>query len=195
MSREILLVTGVSGSGKDYLLDKTKRHDARIGTTIPVVSMGSAIVAKMRQQELGSGVGRDGLKHVVSNDTMRAVVQSIVAELVEYPAAIVNGHITYRQQGQLTSNPDIDAEINPSAYVVVVAEPRDIHAWRAADLSRAREPETVDQIAYHQDFTIQTAERAAATLGAGIRIIENTPEITKASSLVIATMIDDICPK
>lgn len=149
----------------------------------------------MRQQELGSDADRDRIKHVVSNDTMRAVVRSIVAELVEYPAAIVNGHITYRQQGQLTSNPDIDAEINPSAYTVVVAEPRDIHAWRAADPGRTREPETVDQIAYHQDFTIQTAERAAATLGAGIRIIENTPENTMASSLVIATMVNDICPK
>ncbi|MCL4357452.1 AAA family ATPase [Patescibacteria group bacterium] len=196
MNRNILLVTGVSASGKDYLLEQARRHDERIGTAVPIVSMGSAIVAKMRQQEVEeSSLDRDRIKHIASNDVMRGIVKGIVAELVKYPAAIVNGHITYRQQGQLVSNPDVDAEISPTAYAVVVAEPRDIAAWRALDTGRVRETETIDQIAYHQDFTVQAAEKAAATLGAGFQLIKNNPENTLTSSLILATMVTEICPK
>ncbi|HEX8762948.1 MAG TPA: AAA family ATPase [Candidatus Saccharimonadales bacterium] len=197
MSRNILLVTGVSASGKDFLLERAKQHDARIGTDIPVVSMGGAIVARMNQQVAeGSQVDRDRVKHVVSNDVMRGVVRGIISDLVEqYPAAILNGHITYRQQGELVSNPDIDAEISPAAYAVVVADPKDIAEWRSSDLSRHREPETLDQIAYHQEFTVQTAERMAILLGAHCQIIENNAANTVESSLTLATMVTDICPR
>lgn len=195
MTRDILLVTGVSGCGKDFLLDAAKRHDSRIGMGIPVVSMGSAIVAKMNQTSVEGRTDRDRIKHLVSNDTMRGIVRSIVADLVEYPAAIVNGHITYRQQGELISNPDIDSEFNPAAYAVVVADPKHIALWRTSDLARSREAETIDQIAYHQDFTIQTAERMATILGAQCRIIENIPGNAGNSSLALATMVSNICPK
>lgn len=196
MSRNILLVTGVSASGKDFLLERAKWHDARIGTDIPVVSMGGAIVARMnRQVAEGIQVDRDRIKNVVSNDVMRGVVRGIIADLVEHPAAILNGHITYRQQGELVSNPDIDAEISPAAYAVVVADPKDIAEWRSSDLSRRREPETLDQIAYHQEFTVQTAERMATILGAHCQIIENNAANTVESSLTLATMVTDICPR
>lgn len=195
MSRKILLVTGVSASGKDYLLERAKHHEPRLGAEIPIVSMGSAILSELTQ--LGGGsVDRDKMKHAVTNDVMRGVVRSIVSGLVTgHPAAVLNGHITYRQQGKLVSNPDIDTEISPAAYVVVVANPRDIIEWRAADASRRREPETVDDIAYHQDFTVQTAERTALLLGAQCQIIENNLLNTDTSSLALATMVTDICPR
>lgn len=194
MTRDILLVTGVSASGKDFLLGRAKRLDERLGNEIPIVSMGSAIVAKMNQLAAGQ-VDRDRLKHAVSNDVMRGIVRSIVADLVEYPAAVLNGHITYRQQGTLISNPDIDAEIGAAAYAVVIADPRDIVEWRASDSGRRRDTETVDEIAYHQDFTLQTAERMATMLGAGLTVIENTPTNTEVSSLTLARMVNDICPR
>lgn len=196
MTRDILLVTGVSGSGKDFLLERAKRHDTRIGAEIPVISMGSAIVAKMNREAVeGDRADRDRIKHIVSNETMRGIVRAIVADLAEYPAAIVNGHITYRQQGQLVTNPDIDAEISPAAYAVVVAEPKDIAAWRVSDPTRIREPESLDRIAYHQDFTIQTAERMATMLGARCQVVENMPGNADTSSLILATMVTDICPR
>lgn len=196
MSRNILLVTGVSASGKDFLLERAKRHDTRIGAEIPVVSMGGVIVARMNQQATeGRQADRDRIKHVVSNDVMRGIVRSVIADLLEYPAAILNGHITYRQQGELVSNPDIDAEISPAAYAVVVADPKDIAEWRSSDLSRRREPETLDQIAYHQEFTVQTVERMATILGTHCQIIENNAANTVESSLTLATMVTDICPR
>jgi adenylate kinase len=194
VSREILLVTGVSASGKDYLLNRAKEHEPRLGAEVPIVGMGSAILSKLSQ--LGESTDRDRMKHVVTNDVMRGVVRGIVADLVvAHPAAVLNGHITYRQQGELVSNPDIDAEINPAAYAVVVADPNDIVEWRAADSSRRREPETSDEIAYHQDFTIQIAERMAVLLGSQCQIIENNPSDTNTSSLTLATMVTDICPR
>ncbi|HET7302818.1 MAG TPA: AAA family ATPase [Candidatus Saccharimonadales bacterium] len=196
MSREILLVTGVSASGKDYLLNRAKDHEPRLGAEVPIVSMGSTILLKLAQLG-GESLDRDKMKHAVSNDVMRGVVCEIVSDLVAaYPAAVLNGHITYRQQGELVSNPDVDAEINPVAYAVVVADPSDIAEWRASsDANRRREQETVDEIAYHQDFTIQTAERMAVLLGARCQIIENNLGNTDASSLILATMVTDICPK
>jgi len=188
------MVTGVSASGKDYLLSRAKEHEPRLGAQIPIVSMGSAILSKL--SELGKSADRDRMKHIATNEVMRDVVRGIVADLVlPYPAAVLNGHITYRQQGEFVSNPDIDAEINPAAYAVVVADPNDIVEWRAADLSRRREPETADEIAYHQDFTIQAAERMAVLLSSQCQIIENSLDNTNASSLTLATMVTDICPK
>ncbi len=195
MSRKILLVTGVSASGKDYLLERAKHHEPRLGAEIPIVSMGSAILSKLTQLG-GDSVDRDKMKHAVTNDVMRGVVRSIVSDLVTaHLAAVLNGHITYRQQGELVSNPDIDAEIGPAAYAVVVANPSDIVEWRASDASRRREPESADDIAYHQDFTVQTAERMAVLLGAQCQIIENNLGDTDVSSLTLATMVTEICPR
>lgn len=188
------MVTGVSASGKDFLLERARLHEPRIGTDIPIVGMGSAIVAKLREQT-ALEADRDRIKHVVSNDTVRGAVRSIVADVAAHPAAILNGHITYRQQGVLVSNPDIDAEIDPAAYAVVVADPGDIADWRAADGSRHREPETVEQIAYHQDFTVRTAEQTARMLGARCQIVENVIGNANESSLVLARMVVDICHK
>jgi adenylate kinase len=194
MSRKILLITGVSASGKDYLLNRAKEHEPRLGVEVPIISMGSAILSKLSRLG-GETVYRDRMKHMVSNDVMRGVVRGIVSELVvTHPAIVLNGHMTYRQQGELVSNPDIDAEISPAAYAVVVADPSNIAEWRAADAGRRRETETVDEIAYHQDFTIQTAERMAVLLGAQCQIIENNLGDTDASSLTLATMVTDICP-
>lgn len=191
MSRNVLLLTGVSASGKDFVLSAAKEHEPRIGTTVPVVSMGSAIVARMREWE--PDVDRDSIKHVVSSATMHTIVAGIVSDLAGYPAAILNGHVTYRQQGVLVSNPDIDAKIDAAAYAVVVADPADIVEWRALDNGRRREVESVDEIACHQEFTVQTAERMAAMLGVECQIIENVAGNTNNSSLTLARMVVGIC--
>lgn len=195
MSREILLVTGVSASGKDFLLNRASEHEPRLGMEIPIIRIGSAIMSRLAQLG-GDQLDRDRMKHIVSNDVMRGVVRGIVSDVVSaHPAAVLNGHITYRQQGKLVSNPDIDTEINPAAYAVIVAEPSDIAEWRAADKNRRREMETIDEIAYHQEFTVQTAERMAVLLGAQCQTIENNIGSTDASSLILATLVTEICPR
>jgi adenylate kinase len=64
-------------------------------------------------------------------------------------------------------------KINPTAIVVVEADPEEIYNRRENDLSRKRDSDTKEQIAEHQQINRAAAMAYAALTGATVKIVFN----------------------
>lgn len=64
-------------------------------------------------------------------------------------------------------------KLNPTAIVVVEADPEEIYNRRAGDPTRNRDPDTKEQIAEHQMINRAAAMAYAALSGATVKIVFN----------------------
>lgn len=170
---DIVVMTGVSGCGKDFLLNRALC--AMPESCRPrLLPFGTVLFEKLRVNG-GIGGGRDQLR---SADPLRmqAAAREIVEEVSALPGAtVINTHITYRVGDSLVVNPDMDRIIMPRQYVFVQADPGDIQEWRRHDMTRQRYQEDGDTIDLHQAIALGVVMAIAQTLRTGLVVINNSP--------------------
>lgn len=167
-----MVVTGVSGSGKDYLITAFKE---RSEIKVEVVNFGQELFE--RAQVLVPALSsRDDLSREFSRSDLYPIIEELACDIRSRGAVVLNTHVVYKQGEALIINPVVEKQIGPDLYVFVQAGPAHIVDWREKDSTRDRLSEEVTAIDLHQKIARATTAFLAEYVGAQFVVIENTPE-------------------
>jgi adenylate kinase len=171
----IIVVTGIPGVGKTTVMQK-----AAEGMDISFVTFGSVMI----------DIAKD-LKMVKDRDEMRKLsleqqkqLQIKTAERVgQMKNVIVDTHCTVKTpKGYMPGLPEwVLKKLNPTAIVIVEADPQEIYNRRAKDVTRNRDPDTVEKIAEHQMMNRAAAMSYATLTGATVKIVFNHDDALDAA--------------
>jgi adenylate kinase len=163
----VIVVTGIPGVGKTTVMQK-----AAEGLDITFVTFGSVM----------SDIAID-LKLVKNRDEMRKLsldqqkqLQIKTAEKVgKMKNVIVDTHCTVKTpKGYMPGLPEwVLRKLNPTAIIIVEADPQEIYNRRAKDTTRNRDPDSVEKIAEHQMINRAAAMSYATLTGATVKIVFN----------------------
>ena len=171
----IIVVTGIPGVGKTTVMQK-----AAEGMDISFVTFGSVMI----------DIAKD-LKMVKDRDEMRKLsleqqkqLQINTAEKVgQMKNVIVDTHCTVKTpKGYMPGLPEwVLKKLNPTAIVIVEADPQEIYNRRAKDMTRNRDPDSVEKIAEHQMMNRAAAMSYATLTGATVKIVFNHDDALDAA--------------
>lgn len=168
----LMVVTGVSGSGKDYLITAFKE---RSEIKVEVVNFGQELFERA-QALLPALSSRDDLSREFSRSDLYPIIEELACDIRSRGAVVLNTHVVYKQGEALIINPVVEKQIGPDLYVFVQADPAQIVDWREKDTTRDRLSEEVTAIDLHQKIARSTTAFLAEYVGAQFVMIENTPE-------------------
>lgn len=163
----IIVVTGIPGVGKTTVIQK-----AAEGMDIQFVTFGTVMIEIAQK-----------LKLVKDRDEMRKLslaqqkqLQIKTAEQIgKMKNVIVDTHCTVKTpKGYMPGLPEwVLKKLNPTAIVIVEADPLEIYNRRAKDTTRNRDPDSVEKIAEHQMINRAAAMAYATLTGATVKIVFN----------------------
>ncbi|HYD34490.1 MAG TPA: hypothetical protein VD999_00305 [Vitreimonas sp.] len=184
----IITVTGVSGSGKDYLVGQALTHYKNTWfDEVTIFNFGTELFNFLTAAPSATKIdNRDAMKNLSSEEIDDSVSMAIASLLALQPALNL-AHVAFFTKGKMQLNPGNEKIINPHEYIFVRSAPELIQAWRQAENSRRQRPtETLDQIQMHQNLAYLMTYGLAQSLGLGLIVINNDPAFTDRSVSVIA---------
>jgi adenylate kinase len=170
-TNNFLIVTGVSGVGKDFLLKQAHKVNPQMTTFVQVVDFGKELSNLLKVKF--SITSRDQISSMLTQDQVLDSVNELVDSLRTPKSKILNTHVVYKQNDSLRINTDTIRRIDPCSYLFIWADPKEIQQRRISDTSRNRSSEPVDVIALHQDIAQSVVEAFARNYGAAMRNINN----------------------
>lgn len=173
----IVCYTGVSSSGKDFLLDYTM-NQMQESHEFQAVSMGTLMANNLQMH-------RDSLRVVPELDDIRKAQMAAIPEVLSRMPVVVNTHIIFKYKDLLVFNPEVERQLSPAHYVVVTSEPQTIQRWRIQrdiDGVRLSDVEEASRISFHQNMVVNTARSLANETGAKLTVLYNVPEQTQTNS-------------
>lgn len=179
----IITITGISGSGKDYLVDSAKQKALDIfGKGIEIFRFGAQLLDSINRSRPDDQIeSRDLLKYL-SPMVLDQFIQMTLEDLLRQQPALCLTHVVSKQQGRLVINPKSERFVNGQGYIFIRSNPELIQRWRAnGQHSRQREVEHVYEIDIHQNIAQLSTQALAMSLGMGFMIINNEPDDTESS--------------
>lgn len=176
----IVTVTGVSGSGKDYLVNKTRELEPELlGGKISIFNFGSELLASVQQSLVNTdSATQDILKDIPLAD-LDVHIQRTLDRLLAYQPCLQMTHIVFKQRGSYVMNPNSEIRTNALEYIFIESDPKQISQWRLENQdSRKREQEPIEDIELHQTIARLGTYAMATRLGAGMVVINNNPLTT-----------------
>lgn len=185
---DIVIVTGISGAGKDYLLKRVLDKNPQIASRFSSYSFGTEVFKRVNQ--INQTVQhRDQLKDSLDQEVLNTAVMWVVNFVISQQPVILNTHIAYKQNGSIQINPTSDKALNSRDYIFVRTEPELLLERRMNDDTRNRGVEDILDIDMHQEIALQAALVIARAIGANFHIIENTEEDNNNNTDKIAKII------
>ena len=163
----VIVVTGIPGVGKTTVMKK-----AAEGMDIKFVTFGTVMIEIAKK--LGIAKDRDEMRKLSLEQQKELQIKTAEA-VAKMGDVIVDTHCTIKTpQGYMPGLPEwVIRKLNPKTIVVVEADPEEIFNRRAKDTTRNRDPDTVEQIAEHQQINRAIAMAYAALSGATVKIVFN----------------------
>lgn len=163
----IIVVTGIPGVGKTTVMKK-----AAEGMDIEFVTFGT--VMSDMAIETGLVKDRDEMRKLTLEQQKDLQIKS-AEKIAKMGNVILDTHCTVKTpKGYMPGLPEwVVKRINPTAIVLVEAEPTEIFNRRANDPTRNRDPDTKEQINEHQMINRAAAMAYAALTGATVKIVFN----------------------
>jgi adenylate kinase len=163
----VIVVTGIPGVGKTTVMKK-----AAEGIDIKFVTFGTVMADIAKDMKLVKD--RDEMRRLTLDQQKKLQIKS-AEKVAKMGNVILDTHCTIKTpKGYMPGLPEwVVKRINPTAIVVVEADPEEIYNRRANDPSRKRDPDTKEQIAEHQQINRSAAMAYAALTGATVKIVFN----------------------
>jgi len=163
----VIVVTGIPGVGKTTVMKK-----AAEGMDIKFVTFGTV----MSEIAIKTGLvkDRDEMRKLTLTQQKQLQIDS-AEEVANMGNVILDTHCTVKTpKGYMPGLPEwVIKKINPTAIVLVEADPEEIFNRRANDPTRNRDPDTKEQIHEHQQINRAAAMAYAALSGSTVKIVFN----------------------
>ena len=163
----VIVVTGIPGVGKTTVMEK-----AAEGRDIQFVTFGTIMIDIAKEDGLVKD--RDEMRRLTLDQQKQLQIKT--AEKVgKMKNVIVDTHCTVKTpKGYMPGLPEwVLHKLNPTAIVIVEADPQEIFDRRGKDLTRNRDSDSVEKIAEHQMMNRAAAMAYAALTGATVKIVLN----------------------
>jgi len=163
----VIVLTGIPGVGKTTVMQKAAK-----GMDIQFVTFGTVMIDIAK--ELGLVKDRDEMRKLTLDQQKQLQIKT--AEKVgKMKNVILDTHCTVKTpKGYMPGLPEwVLRKLNPTAIVIVEADPQEIFNRRAKDTTRNRDPDSVEKIAEHQMINRAAAMAYATLTGATVKIVFN----------------------
>jgi adenylate kinase len=163
----VIVVTGIPGVGKTTVM-----QNAAEGMEIEFVTFGTIMIDIAK--EMGLVENRDEMRKLTLEQQKKLQIKT-AEKIAEMKNVIVDTHCTVKTpKGYLPGLPEwVIKKLNPTAIVVVEADPEEIYNRRANDETRNRDPDSKEKIAEHQQINRSAAMAYAALSGSTVKIVFN----------------------
>ena len=163
----VVVVTGIPGVGKTTVMKK-----AAEGIDIQFVTFGTVMVDIAK--EMGLVKDRDEMRKLTVEQQKELQIKT-AEKVAKMENVIVDTHCTIKTpKGYMPGLPEwVLKKLKPTAIVVVEADPEEIYNRRSKDKSRARDPDSKEKIAEHQQMNRAAAMACATLTGATVKIVFN----------------------
>jgi adenylate kinase len=171
----VIVVTGIPGVGKTTVMQK-----AAEGLDITFVTFGSVMSDIAMKLKLVKD--RDEMRKL-SLDQQKQLQIKTAEQVGKMKNVIVDTHCTVKTpKGYMPGLPEwVLRKLNPTAIVIVEADPQEIFDRRAKDATRNRDPDSVEKIAEHQMMNRAAAMSYATLTGATVKIVFNHDNALEAA--------------
>jgi adenylate kinase len=181
MNRIIQLI-GIPGAGKSYLF-------RRIGVKgINYIEFGTEFKEWVAQR---NGCG----KREVPNAPKEYVREFIDIIIQERQPAIFTSHIVNFDGREFHFDPEMEIYTASGGYIYVASRPEDILARREKDNQgrvKMRYINSLEDIAKHQDISLQLSREFACKLGSKFMEIKNLPELEEINLTKIRSFVQEV---
>jgi len=163
----VIVVTGIPGVGKTTVMQK-----AAEGMNIKFVTFGTVMIELAKEMKLVKD--RDEMRKLTLEQQKKLQIKT-AEKVAKMKNVIVDTHCTVKTpKGYMPGLPEwVIKKLNPTTIVIVEADPKEIYNRRAKDTTRNRDPDTIEQIAEHQQINRAAAMAYAALTGATVKIVFN----------------------
>ena len=162
-----IIVTGIPGVGKTTVMDAAAKS---LG--LPVVVFGTVMF------EAASAAGlvqsRDEMRRLPP-ERQKEIQRAAATRIAVMGTVVVDTHCTVKTPaGYLPGLPAwVLEELQPSAIVLVEADPAQILRRRQGDATRKRDEDTLESIVEHQEYNRRFAAAYATLTGATVHTVVN----------------------
>jgi adenylate kinase len=162
-----IIVTGIPGVGKTTVMEAAaKARDLRIavyGSVMFEVASAKGLVQS-----------RDEMRKLPA-ETQKAIQKDAAKRIAGMGDVIVDTHCSIKTPtGYLPGLPAwVLQELEPTAIVLVEADPKEILRRRQGDASRKRDDDSLEAITEHQEYNRRFAAACATLTGATVHTVQN----------------------
>ncbi len=163
----VIVVTGIPGVGKTTVMKR-----AAEGLDMEFVTFGTVMIDIAK--EMGLVKDRDEMRKLTLEQQKELQIRS-AEKVASMGNVILDTHCTVKTpKGYMPGLPEwVLKKLKPTAIVVVEADPDEIYSRRAKDATRNRDPDSIEQIAEHQQINRAVAMAYATLTGATVKIVYN----------------------
>ena len=163
----VIVVTGIPGVGKTTVMKR-----AAEGLDVEFVTFGTVMIDIAK--EMGLVKDRDDMRKLTLEQQKELQIRS-AEKVASMGNVILDTHCTVKTpKGYMPGLPEwVLKKLKPTAIVVVEADPDEIYNRRAKDATRNRDPDSIEQIAEHQQINRAAAMAYATLTGATVKIVFN----------------------
>ena len=163
----VIVVTGIPGVGKTTVM-----KEAAEGIDIQFVTFGTVMADIAIEMNLVKD--RDEMRKLTLEQQKELQIKT-AEKVAKMDNVIVDTHCTVKTpKGYMPGLPEwVIKKLNPTAIVVVEADPEEIYNRRSKDITRNRDPDSKEKIAEHQQMNRAAAMAYATLSGATVKIVFN----------------------
>jgi adenylate kinase len=163
----VVVVTGIPGVGKTTVM-----KEAAEGIDIQFVTFGTVMADIAIEMNLVKN--RDEMRKLTLEQQKELQIKT-AEKVAKMDNVIVDTHCTVKTpKGYMPGLPEwVIKKLNPTAIVVVEADPEEIYNRRSKDITRNRDPDSKEKIAEHQQMNRSAAMAYATLSGATVKIVFN----------------------
>ena len=163
----VIVVTGIPGVGKTTVM-----KEAAEGIDIQFVTFGTVMADIAIEMNLVKD--RDEMRKLTLEQQKELQIKT-AEKIAKMDNVIVDTHCTVETpKGYMPGLPEwVIKKLNPTAIVVIEADPEEIYNRRSKDITRNRDPDSKEKIEEHQQMNRAAAMAYATLSGATVKIVFN----------------------
>lgn len=164
---KILAITGMTGVGKDFLVDRANQ-----GSALQKINLGTLIGDILQ-------ANRDEMMDLTDAATMRSAQQTVYQKVVTMQPLIVTCHAVRKQENGYGYVYEMEKLLNPMTYVFIAAPANIIaervHTRNQTGLRKSIEL-SISQIAELQELKLNAMKELTGRLGCEFMVLNNTTD-------------------